>query len=39
MQHVYKSIKEFNPEKRRKPLIAFDDMIFGMIRHRTIHQR
>ena len=27
MQHVYKNIEEYNPGKKRKILLAFDDMI------------
>ena len=31
MQDVYKDIKEYNPGKKRKVLIVFDDMIAAMI--------
>ena len=27
MQEVYKNIEEYNPSKKRKVLIVFDDMI------------
>ena len=31
MQDVYKNIEEYNPGKKRKVLILFDDMIAYMI--------
>ena len=31
MQDVYKNIEEYNPIKKRKVLIVFDDMIADMI--------
>ena len=31
MQYVYKNIEEYNPRKKRKVLILFDDMIADMI--------
>ena len=31
MQKVYKNIEKYNPEKKRKVLIVFDDMIADMI--------
>ena len=30
MQDVYKNIEEYNPGKKRKVLIVFDDMIADM---------
>ena len=30
MDDVYKNIKEYNPNKKRKLIIIFDDMIFDM---------
>ena len=30
MDDIYKNNKEYNPNKRRKILIVFDDMIAGM---------
>ena len=33
MQDVYKDIEEYNPNKERQVLIAFDDMIAGSILH------
>ena len=31
MDDIYKSIEEYNPNKKRKILIAFDDMIADML--------
>ena len=31
MQDAYKNIEDYNPIKKRKVLIAFDDMIADMI--------
>ena len=31
MQDVYKNIEDYNPNKKRKVLIIFDDMIADMI--------
>ena len=31
MQDVYKNIEEYNPDKKHKVLIVFDDMIADMI--------
>ena len=31
MQDVYKNIEDYNPNKKRKILIVFDDMIADMI--------
>ena len=31
MEDIYKNIEEYNPEKKRKILIAFDDMIADML--------
>ena len=31
MDNVYKNIEEFNPNKKRKILIAFNDMIADML--------
>ena len=31
MQDVYKNIEDFNPIKKRKVLMVFDDMIADMI--------
>ena len=34
MQNVYKNIEEYNISKKRKILIAFDDMIADMINNK-----
>ena len=34
MQDVYKSIEDYNPNKKRKVLIVFDDMIVDMIHNK-----
>ena len=31
MDYIYKNIKDYNPNKKRKTLIAFDDMIVDML--------
>ena len=35
MHDVYKSIDEYNPDKERKILIVFDDMIADMINNKN----
>ena len=37
MQHAYKNIKEYNPGKKRKVLIVFDDMIADMIDNKKLN--
>ena len=37
MQHVYKNIEEYNTDKERKILIAFDDMITYMINIKKVN--
>lgn len=37
MNDVYKSIEVYSPEKKRKLLIRFDDMIAGVTSNRTYH--
>ena len=37
MQDVYKSINEYNPGKKRKILIVFDDMIADMINDKKLN--
>ena len=34
MQNVYKNIEDYNPGKKRKVLIVFDDMIADMINNK-----
>ena len=36
MQDVYKNIKDYNPGKKRKVLIVFDDMIADMINNKKL---
>ena len=36
MQDVYKNIEDYNPRKKRKALIAFDDMITDMINNKRL---
>ena len=33
MNDIYKNIEEYNPNKKRKVLIVFDDMIANMLRN------
>ena len=37
MQDVYKNIEDYNPGKKRKVLIVFDDMIADMINNKRLH--
>ena len=37
MKDVYKNIKEYNPGKKRKVLIVFDDMIADMISNKKLN--
>ena len=37
MQDVYKNIEEYNPEKKRKVLMVFDDMIADMINNKKLN--
>ena len=37
MQDVYKNIEEYNPEKKLKVLIVFDDMIADMINNKKLN--
>ena len=37
MQDVYKNIEEYNPNKERKVLIIFDDMIADMINNKKLN--
>ena len=34
MDHIYKSIEEYNPNKNRKTLIANDDVIADVLRNK-----
>ena len=37
MDDIYKSIQEYNPNKKRKILIAFDDMTVDMLSNKSYH--
>ena len=37
MEDIYKSIEEYNPNKRRKMLIDSDDMITDMLNNKTLN--
>ena len=37
MDDVYKNIKEYNPYKKRKILIVFDEMIADMLRNKKLN--
>ena len=37
MQDVYKNIEDYNPGKKRKVLIVFDDMIADMINNKKLN--
>ena len=37
MHDAYKNINDYNPEKEKKILIVFDDMIAGMINNKKIN--
>ena len=36
MQDVYKNIEDYNPSKKRKVLIVFDDMLADMINNKKL---
>ena len=37
MQDVYKNIEDYNPDKKRKVLIVFNDMIADMINNEKLN--
>ena len=37
MQDVYKNIEEYNPGKKRKVLMVFDDMVADMINNKKLN--
>ena len=37
MQDVYKKVEDYNPGKKRKILIVFDDMIADMINNKKLN--
>ena len=38
MDDIYKNIEEYNPNKKRKTLIVFDDMIADMLSNKKINR-
>ena len=38
MDDIYKNIEEYNPNKKRKIIIVFDDMIADMLSRKTLIQ-
>ena len=38
MDGIYKNIEEYNPNKKRKILIVFDDVIAGMLSQKSLIQ-
>ena len=38
MDDIYKNIEQYNPNKERKILIVFDDMIADMLNNKKINQ-
>ena len=38
MDDIYKSIQEYNPNKKRKILIAFDDMTVDMLSNKKFNK-
>ena len=37
MDDIYKNIEEYNPNKKRKILIVFDDMIVDMLSNKKLN--
>ena len=37
MDNIYKNIEEYNPNKKRKMFIVFDDMIVDMLRNKNLN--
>ena len=37
MQDVYKNIEDYNPDKKEKVLLVFDDMIADMINNKKLN--
>ena len=38
MDDIYKKIEEYNPNKKQKILIVFDDIIYDMFRNKKLSQ-
>ena len=39
MDNIYKNIEEYNPNKKRKTLTAFDDMIADMLSNKKLNSK
>ena len=39
MNDIYKNIEEYNPNKKRKILIVFDDMIADMLSNKKLNPK
>ena len=37
MDDIYKNLEEYNPNKKHKILIVFDDMIAGMLSNKKLN--
>ena len=37
MDDIYQNLEEYNPNKKRKILIVFDDMIAGMLSNKKLN--
>ena len=37
MDDIYKNIEEYNPNKKRKKVIIFDDMLTDMLSNKTVN--
>ena len=37
MDNIYKNIEEYNPNKKRKISVVFDDMIADMLQEKILH--
>ena len=37
MDHIYKNIEEYNPNKKRETLIAYDDVIADVLRNKKTY--
>ena len=37
MHNIYKNIEEYNPDKKQKILIVFDDIIGNMLSNKTLN--
>ena len=37
MDNIYKNIEEYNPNKKRKIFVAFDDMVADMLNNKKLN--